>query len=248
MVITLKLKFLFGNSKVSNSIATFSLPAGYTCPFALLCLSKANKTTGKLTDGPHTLYRCFSASTEALYKNTRDARWYNLDLLKNLNLEDMIELIHQSVPSNIIYVRVHVSGDFYSEQYFLAWLNVALNNPNKIFYAYTKDIPSWIKYRKQIPSNFRLTASLGGTHDHLVFKYKLKYARVVFSEAEARHDGLEIDHDDSHAYSTDQTPFALLLHGIQPAGSIASDALKQIKKESNFTGYSTQTKSKIYIK
>ena len=32
-------------------IYTISLPSGYTCPFAVDCLSKADRITGKITDG-----------------------------------------------------------------------------------------------------------------------------------------------------------------------------------------------------
>jgi hypothetical protein len=52
----------------------FSLPSGYSCPFAQDCLSKADRYTGKLTDGKDTLYRCFSATTESYSPETRAQR------------------------------------------------------------------------------------------------------------------------------------------------------------------------------
>ena len=55
----------------------------------------------------------------------------------------------------------------------------------------------------------------------------LKYARVVFSEEEAAKLGLEIDHDDSHAYGGDES-FALLIHGTQPSGSMAAKAKNKL--------------------
>ena len=76
--------------------------------------------------------------------------------------------------------------------------------------------------------------------DHLIDKYNLKYAQVVFSEEEAEQLGLEIDHDDSHAYENNK-PFALLLHGIQPAGSVASQALKKL---GGIGGQSSYSKAK----
>ena len=51
----------------------------------------------------------------------------------------------------------------------------------------------------------------------------LKYAKVVFSEEEAAELGLEIDHDDSHAYGGDKS-FALLIHGTQPSDTMAAKA------------------------
>jgi hypothetical protein len=56
-----------------------------------------------------------------------------------------------------------------------------------------------------------------------------KEARVVYSEQEAADLGLEIDHDDEHA-AFGKKDFALLIHGTQPKGSAAGEALKQIKK------------------
>jgi hypothetical protein len=74
-----------------------------------------------------------------------------------------------------------------------------------------------------------LTASVGGTQDSVIKKYNLVYAEVVFSTEEARRKGLEIDHDDSHAIDCIK-PYALLLHGGQPKGTLAAEAWKTIMK------------------
>lgn len=224
------LTFGFGNAKLSHGIATFSLPAGYTCPFAKECLAKANRLTGKLIEGKHCRFRCFSASQENVYKNVRAARWHNFDLLRGeKSIEKIGKLIQRSLPYNTRMVRVHVSGDFYNEMYFLAWLNVAMNNPLVIFYGYTKATPFLVKYRKYLPSNFKFVASKGGTHDALIGKYKLKNVVVVFSPEEAEQKGLEIDHDDSHAFMGKKS-FAVLIHGTQPPGSEASKAWTALRK------------------
>ena len=225
------LRFGQGNAKLSKAIATFSLPAGHSCPFANECLSKANRMTGKIIDGKHCKFRCFAASQEALFPSVRNQRWHNFELLRsNSTIEKMGSLIQKSLPYGLNTVRVHVSGDYYNESYFLAWLNVAINNPLLTFYGYTKATPFIVKYKKYIPKNFKLTASKGGTCDSLIKKHKLKSAEVVFSTKEAQDKNLEIDHDDSHAYDGTKS-FALLLHGSQAAGSEASIALAALKKE-----------------
>lgn len=235
-----RLRFGEGNAKLAKSIATFSLPAGFSCPFAKDCLSKANRLTGKIIDGQHCQFRCFAASQECAFQSIRKSRWINFEMLKESeSISAMANLIQRSLPYGINVVRIHVSGDYYNEKYFLAWLNVALNNPATVFYSYTKALPFVIKYRKHIPSNFRITASRGGTHDHLIGKYHLKSAEVVFSTEEARRKGLEIDHDDSLAI-LNRSSFALLLHGTQPAGSIANFAWQTIKKTEG--GYSEAKK------
>jgi hypothetical protein len=237
----MKLRFTFGNSKLINSIATFALPAGHSCPFAKECFSKASKLTGKVIDGAHCRFRCFAA-TEERYPAVRAMRWQNFEMVKSLrSVEKIAELINNSLPDTRL-VRIHPSGDFFSEKYFLAWLNVACNYPLTTFYAYTKALPFWVKYRSWLPDNFKLVASRGGTHDNLIGRYHLRSAKVVFSEQEAEDMGLEIDHTDSLAYAG-KSDFALLLHGTQPVGTEAGKAWYKIMKAGK--GYSPKSKAKM---
>ena len=209
---------------------TFSLPSGYTCPQAGICLSKADRETGKVTDGKETVVRCFSASDEARSKQARSQRWQNFDLLRHHEdySLDMSSLIKQSIPSNAEVIRIHVSGDFYNQRYFDGWLDVARMMPQIRFYAYTKSLQYWVNRLDSIPSNLALTASLGGTQDYLAYQYNLKTAKIVWSMEQADKDNLEIDHDDTHALFGDKS-FALLLHGTQPTGSEANRALKLLR-------------------
>lgn len=224
------LYFGLGNSKLAKNIANFSLPAGYACPFAKDCRSCSDRVTGKITDGPNAKYRCFSATNEARATTVRNARWRNFGAIKGARtVKAMAKIINDSIPWLCSHVRLHVSGDFYNETYFKAWMNVAAWNPKIIFYAYTKALPFWVKYLGKIPANMRLVASYGGTHDHLIPLYKLPSALVVFSEGQAARLGLPIDHDDSHAIAADHD-FALLLHATQPKGTPAADAWKVIFK------------------
>jgi len=232
-----KLKFGKGNAKLSKNIYTFSLPAGHSCPFAFECKASADRSTGKIKDGKDQVFRCFAASQEALYTNTRNARWYNYDMLRKAKtVSKMTDLIVDSLPPKAEIVRVHVSGDFFSQEYFDAWMAVARVFSQKKFYAYTKSIPYWLERRDTIPKNFNLTSSKGGKTDVLIDLNKLKYAEVVFTEEDAKELKLELDHDDSHAYNGKKS-FGLLLHGSQRKGSNASVALSNLKKK-GIKGYS----------
>ena len=62
-----KLSFQKGNAKLTKEIRTFSLPAGYTCPGALNCLTMADRETGKMTHGPQQQFVCFAAQAEAVW-------------------------------------------------------------------------------------------------------------------------------------------------------------------------------------
>ena len=230
-----RLKFGCGNAKLPAHVRTFSLPAGWTCPFASSCLSKADRDTGRIQDGPKTEFRCFAASDEQIRPSVRNARWHNLSMLRGLSKQGMTELILESLAYDAHTVRIHVSGDFYSQTYFDAWLQVARQRPQTRFYAYSKALPFWVARMESIPENLILTASYGGTHDHLIDKHGLRSARVVLSEQEAADLGLELDHDDSHAMKPGPN-FALLIHGMQPAKSAASKALATLRKNGEY-GY-----------
>jgi len=240
-----RLKFSAGNAKL-DGIFNLSLPAGHACPFAKECQSrtvqsKLNPCGFGIQDGPQTKWRCFAATDESKYPATRNQRWFNfLTILEQKNINSLVMLLERSLPVSKwgAPIRIHVSGDFFSQMYFDAWLKVAENNPKQVFYAYTKALPYWVKRLGDIPKNFKLTASFGGTHDYLIAKHKLKYAQVVFTPQEAADLKLELDHDDKHAYSGKKS-FALLLHGTQPAGSPAAKAWSALKKN-KMGGYGTQ--------
>jgi hypothetical protein len=230
---TSELKFAENNAKLTETV-TFSMPAGHSCPYAKDCRSCGIRNPRKrhdigdkrkfiIKDGPHTKFRCFVAVEEVMYREVRNSRWWNYLLILNACQKGkwaVVNLIEKTLPKNNLRVRIDVAGDFFNQIYFDAWLQVARRHPERLFYAYTKAIPLWVKRINSIPNNVKLTASYGGTHDYLIEQYNLKYAKVVTSVQEARMMGLRIDHDDSLAYGSDKS-FALLLHGQQPAGPMA---------------------------
>ena len=242
-----KLKFGDPNAKLKKMIKkvglvlkTFTLPAGHTCPAAKDCFSRADRETGKVTDGPDTVFRCFMASAEARSPSLRKLVWHNLELIKEAlkrdaqagfeNMPHTSQLINKSLPKKFDIMRVHVGGDYFSRQYLMAWIEVAKLNPDKVFYSYSKSLHLFKQFA--LPENLVLTASRGGKHDDLIDLHGWKEALVVYSEEEAAERGLEIDHDDTHAAFGEEN-FALLIHGTQPAGSMASQALQAIKRKAS---------------
>jgi hypothetical protein len=250
------LKFSNGNAKLRDRLI-FNIPAGYACPHAGVCKTMADRVTGQIRDLPQLTgtqadeYRCFAAMAETR-PSVREARWHNWDLLRetihsngnqSLLLRDLIDMsLLMHAPKKL--VRVHESGDFWTENYMRAWLMVAQERPNQKFYAYTKSLGMWLNLKDIIPPNFYLTASFGGTLDYLIPKYPEVFQRVayvVYTEQEAADRGLEIDHSDALCLGT--KPFALLVHGSQRAGSEASKALSKRKKEGGFIGYGKSNKT-----
>jgi hypothetical protein len=214
--------------KLGRKVFTFSLPAGYTCPGADKCASRFDRKLGKIVDGENQEFRCFAASMESVFSGFREHNDQNFALLRACeSQQQMTDLILASLPAKAQIVRVHVSGDFYSEGYFRAWLQAALQRPDVQFYAYTKSLNFLVNNLDEVPSNFSITASHGGRFDHLINQHSLKSAKVVLSLAEASVLGIEVDHDDSHAVAGENS-FALLIHGQQHKGSQAAEALKAL--------------------
>ena len=238
-------------------ILTLTLPAGWSCPGADECLAFADPVTGKIWDSPELKFRCFEASAER-YENVRQQNWHNFNLLRKLTGENaayaIAALILDSIkdatkkfkPDDVVIIRIHVGGDFYSTKYLEGW-SIALRAtdlpqnqpmPRVIGYAYTKSLHHVAKLRHTLPENFVLTASEGGKYDHLIQSLKgLKVAKVVFSPEQAQSEGLEIDHDDSHAVFGKES-FGLLIHGTQPKGSQSAKALSSLKARGVDSGYS----------
>ena len=232
-----------------KKVYSFDLLSGYSCPFAKECLSKAvEDSQGKrtITDGPDTEFRCFSASQEVQYTNLYNLRKNNLDNLRGLDTLELVKEILAAMPKDLGVCRIHVAGDFFNEKYFLAWLAIAQLFPTKLFYAYTKSLKYWVNNRELVDSlpNFILTASYGGRDDAMIAEHSLRASKVVFSESEAESLGLTIDHDDSHAADPElkNQDFALLIHGTQPKGSEASEALQLLRKNKVKHSYSRKVK------
>jgi hypothetical protein len=65
------------------------------------------------------------------------------------------------------WIRIHDSGDFFSDPYLTAWLRIITARPRVNFYAYTKEVD---RFRRLVepdpPANFWWVYSLGGTQDH----------------------------------------------------------------------------------
>jgi hypothetical protein len=120
------LTFSTENTKLGGGVVTFSLPAGWSCPFADKCLKKVDrersidpekvgttkisKRTGEevpykgdvvVRKGKGAEFDCFAANQEMQYDELRANRWHNFDLLlaagKDGGTEAQAELIIRSL-------------------------------------------------------------------------------------------------------------------------------------------------------
>lgn len=224
------LKFSFENSKLkklakylnlkNKQVVGFDLPAGWTCKMANICLCRANRKTGKLTDGKNAQFRCYAASGEAAFSMTRHMRWSNFDALRKLSLHDMVALIEKSLPLNVKVVRIHSSGDYFSLNYFHAWLMVALLHPEITFFGYSK-ILDYVRIAKvtNLP-NFKLTYSFGGKQDAELKDEPTSYVVKTIADGKKMHLPVSCvtNPTDDFDFIMAGVNFALPIHGTQKAG------------------------------
>lgn len=154
-----------GNSDLKRDrIWVWSLPAWIvvlpdgrrfnTCPSAGVCAK-----------------HCYALRGTFTFRNVREAHLRNLTyVLNDLNgwrMEMTHELGHPKFRNG--YVRIHDGGDFFSDEYLQAWLDIATETPDTTFYAYTKEIERFRRIvEPNCPPNFKYVFSYGGKHDHMI--------------------------------------------------------------------------------
>ena len=162
--------------KTSNGsvykILSWGVPADYdvvlmgkrfnTCPGALACKDP-----------------CYAKQGNYLRGNVKRAKQGNLlaSVLPGF-VNNMIAEIKSRRTYNTI--RIHDAGDFYSQEYFNKWCDIARALPDRIFYAYTKALHLDLWTDK--PENLRIIQSLGGRWDDKIDLTK-PHSRIFSSEA-----------------------------------------------------------------
>lgn len=166
-------KFSLSNSKMNHlsrvlglrkaEVVSFDLPAGFTCPAADICLTFANRQTGKMIKRGKVT--CYASKTEAYAPAARRLRWHNYATLRAAGTpERMADLLEEGLNKAKI-VRIHSSGDFFSPEYFQAWVILAERRSDITFFGYTKVVAYAIADK---PDNFYLQYSHGGLEDSIV--------------------------------------------------------------------------------
>ena len=162
-------KLLSQNAKMKKSgeahgvsLFNFGIPAyqsrtGFkTCPMA-----------GECAKG------CYAQAGAYVWPAVTEAYEYRLRVTLGPNFEKLMmrelttKLTTAKRKDQKLVVRIHDSGDFYSLTYLERWVNVMKTFPEVHFYAYTKQIPLFLKYPR-LPTNFRVIFSEGGLADHKI--------------------------------------------------------------------------------
>lgn len=89
--------------------------------------------------------------------------------LPNLDRGHLHPHVAQLLDEGAPIIRIHDSGDFYSDDYTHAWAHIATLRPDTLFYAYTKEVTRTRRILGTAgPPNLLLVYSLGGKEDHLL--------------------------------------------------------------------------------
>lgn len=193
------MKFVKNTKYYSGIVYEWNLPTGSTCPFALECKVSVNRETGKFNNESNQ-YRCYAANPER-FPAVREHRWKNFESVKRGE--------KPIIPKEANAVRIHASGDFFSQSYFDLWLEVCRENPRVEFWAYTKSLDYWVNRIDSIPPNLELIASKGGRRDALIEEHKLKHA-IVYNSFEEVPKDIPIDTNDDCARNKGLKIFALI--------------------------------------
>ena len=118
------MKFVKNTKYYTGVVYEWNLPTGHTCPFALECLVKVNRETGKF-ENKSNAYKCYAAAPER-FPGVRNHRWNNYEYVLNGN--------KPILPKDCKAVRIHASGDFFNQSYFDMWIEIAKENPTVEFW------------------------------------------------------------------------------------------------------------------
>lgn len=184
------------------NIVGFGLPADHT--FTDANLAERNTCPGALACRAV----CFAKQGGYRFPDSIRARAHNLRVSQDAAFAGLV-IADLSRMRSVNTVRVHDSGDFYSQEYFNAWCEVARALPHLTFYAYTKSLHFDLA---GAPRNFHVTQSLGGRFDKLV-SLNRPHSRIFASHA-ARKRARYVDGNVSDAPAIEGTTrIGLVYHG-----------------------------------
>lgn len=113
-----------GNKKLKDLFLLFNLPTKITCPGRTKLCEEA----------------CYGSKAERLYPDVLPSRMKNyLKSKEDTFVNDITYAVKRLRGRNRMLFRIHESGDFYSQEYFEKWCKVAVNIPDMLFLAYTKN-------------------------------------------------------------------------------------------------------------
>jgi len=136
------------NARYHSSIPLFNLPHILTCPGKTRWCEK----------------KCYTWHSHRISQTSRASRQRNYNYSKRSDFVVRMDSVIKQM-GLVNYMRLHESGDFYDENYFLKWLKIINLNPNIKFLVYTRTPFDFDKY--SLPFNLFLKFSTDDTSPYL---------------------------------------------------------------------------------
>ena len=190
----LKKTSIANNKRVLN----FSLPAYKTesgktvCPFAKDCIKY-----------------CYAQKGNYRYPSVQKGLNKRYELSKTDNFVPMMNATIKKKKAT--HIRIHDSGDFYSIKYLIKWVDIATQNKDVIFYAYTKSI-KFFKGSLTMPKNLKIIFSEGSKTDNLIDTTKDRHAKIFKNVADLLNAGYINASDNDLNAITDNKKVGLVYH------------------------------------
>lgn len=136
-----------GKTNSLGKTLTFNLPAGKTCPAAGECK-----------------HFCYAKKGRFVFGAVKEAHLRNLALSKRPDFVKLANFELARMRKRPVCIRLHSSGDVYSQGYLNKLVKLASLNPDILFYLYTKSVHfDWSEWLN-LP-NTKTIHSMGGKYD-----------------------------------------------------------------------------------
>lgn len=195
------LKWSFGNTKLAKlDTVSFNIPAFrsadgfHVCPKAGACATL-----------------CYARQGRYILPNVAQAREFNLALTRGSLAQFTRMAVADLKLIKNATVRVHDSGDFFSQGYMNAWFRIASTFPDKKFYAYTKSLHL---DRSKCPPNFQIIQSVGGLMDDAINANE-SHSRIFSSHYYRKKAGYVNGNVNDQPAIDGETRIGLVYHGVK---------------------------------
>ena len=173
-LITQNSKLKSTSKEMGLRVFNFGIPAyksasgKVTCPFADKCVKY-----------------CYAQKGAYNWGNVKPAFERRYEISKQ---DDFVEImVSEILKKKVDYLRIHDSGDYYSNEYIYKWFAIANALPHVRFYSYTKSIPLFLD--KKIPENLDIIFSEGSKKDELIDVSIHRHSRIFSDKSELEHAG-----------------------------------------------------------
>jgi len=205
----------------ASGIKTFSLLPGVTCPGKGDCFNWCFALSGH-TNMPN-------VGIKAYAKNLGTAERDDFVDRVNKQLKQMRPRSQGTINFNGKHfdniVRIHAYGDFHTTQYVEKWKQIAKENPNIFFYAYTKSffmkpVKEWMEdIKKGKVKNVKILQSYGSRNDDKIDD-SYPHAKVFDNVESLKKAGyVNCDTDDMDAANPANPRIGIVKHGNTPCSA-----------------------------